>query len=375
LNEGEPGRKIPRTIVVVPGLASQLGGDSVLRGGPKTFPKMAEMGRITRISALPEVETPEGLYLGMHPDEVQIAQGPLTVAALGADPPDRSTQFHLSLLTFADGTLQIPSVVPNEAELRVILEQGAKLNTKTLTLVEGEELDHGLVWEGLGDIYTVGPKEAAGKGIRENLPQGDAEPLLRRYIDDSINLLDELELNQRRIEEGLAPINLLWPWGQGVRPRVPNLALRRGEPAIVQSEELRMVGLTRLVGYRHTDRKAYRAGINLDLTKIASLAMTSPLLFVVVSGPARMRAEGLLDELEWFTREMDEKFFSPLFEVTLREKRRLLLVSPSQEGQGLSLLIDHEQTSSNIYPFDERSLDESAVGTSDLSTLIQGAIA
>src|SRR5579864_8245995 len=107
---------------------------------------MAELGRLFRVTALPLVETPEALYLGMRPEEGQLRQGPLTVAALGADPPDRSTHFHLSLMSFDDGIARLPKVDIASEEQQKVIELTKKLNTKTLTIVEGEGLDHGLVW-------------------------------------------------------------------------------------------------------------------------------------------------------------------------------------------------------------------------------------
>src|SRR4051812_26415208 len=127
-----------RIVVIVPEL---LGEPSVLRQKLPALQPMAELGRLFKLQSMPPVETPEALYLGLNPDQGQLRQGPLTVSALGADPPERSTHFHLSLMSLEDGVARIPKVEIAPEEQREIMSLAKKLNTKSLTVVEGEGLD------------------------------------------------------------------------------------------------------------------------------------------------------------------------------------------------------------------------------------------
>ncbi len=324
---------------------------------------MAELGEVQKVPALGPIETPEAAYLGMRPEEAQIPQGPLTVAALGADPPERSTHFHLSLMGFQDGEVRQSSLLLSSEELRTVLDHVPRLNTKTLTFVEGEDRDHGLVWEGLGDMRTIPPDEADGKPIKTVLPEGDAESILRRYIDDSTNLLGELELNEKRLDEGLPPLNLLWPWGEGVRLHVPNLALRRGEPSLVVSDSMRMQGLVRLAGYRHVDRALFRKGMNFSLSGAAGKAKAETSTIIVLSAPAQLRNDEKMEELEWFARQMTDELLSPLWDLSQKEPLRLLLVAPALGHTGLSLRFESGKSHGNRFPFDERALEEREVDT------------
>ena len=219
-----------RIVLVVPGLFDSL-GESVLRSLPTQFARLVSRSQVLRIAEPPKVESPEAFVLGMPPGAGQLRQGPLTISALGADPPDRSTHFHVSVGALVEGQVIVPSSGPTPDELKVIVEAGKRLNTKLLTFVAGSGLDHGLVWEKEGDLATTPPPTS----YAESRPEGDGESLLRRFIEDSINLLSEQEFNIRRIDAGVAPLNILWPWGHGVRRPVPNLALRRGGPAMVLS--------------------------------------------------------------------------------------------------------------------------------------------
>ena len=301
----------------------------------------------------PEVETPEALVLGLAPGEGQLRPGPLLVSAFGADPPERSTHFHLSLLQSVDGRASDSTLEVSDEELREVLEAAKKLNTKTLTLVAGEGRDHGLVWEGLGDMRTHGLQELAEKPVRQCLPEGDPEVMLRRYIDDSINLLSELELNVRRAGEELPLLNLLWPWGEGIRLRVPNLALRRGGPAWVVSESLRLQGLARLAGYIHVDRAPLRKGINLNLESVSRTILQRSPALVWIPTFTDLRKKGMLEEAEWFTRRVDDLILTSLadqFDLGA-EPMRLTLVCGSTRGGGLGLEVVSGRVAENPRPF------------------------
>lgn len=359
-----------RTVVIVPGLLATEGSESVLRQRLPALSRLAERGTVSKIAKLPKVETPEALLLGFPPQEAQMAQGPLTVAALGADPPERSTHFHLSLLSLTDGIATAPAYLPGSAESEEIWQHAKRLNTSRLTLLRGRELDHGLVWEGLGDIGTTSAREVEGKPVREHLPQGDADRILRRLIDDSVNILSELELNRRRVDEGVPPLNLLWPWGAGIRLPIPNLTLRRREPAVVESNSLRLSGLTRLAGYRHIQH-----GSIFSMSGEKDWQFPNRNVAIVHFDEAeRLRAEGDLEKIAWFVAELDRQVLgNPSLEGETPHRLTLLLPG-NEEEVGLSLVYDSETEQSNALPFDERLQDERKVPTRDLWTLVEAGV-
>jgi 2,3-bisphosphoglycerate-independent phosphoglycerate mutase len=360
-----------RVVFVVPEWLSADADDSLLRQHLPTLQAMAELGTLTKLSPQPPVETPESLWLGLPPDMIRLAQGPLTISALGADPPERSTHFHASLMSFEDGVARRVTVQVPDDQVAVITRHAERLNTKALTFVAGEGLDHGLVWEALGDLGTTPPADVDGKPVRDHLPEGDADRPLRLFIDDSINLLSELELNQERTDQGLPLLNLLWPWGHGVRKPVPNLALRRGEPATVLSSSMRMQGLTRLVGYRHGDRHSFGRGLGVKLEHLAGEALKSDLAFVVLDFIPTLREREKLEEANWLTREIDRRFLTPIFESALKSPTRISVVAPSIKSTGLAVSFATGQQGANTIPFDERAREERSLPTRDAWSVIE----
>lgn len=374
-----------RTVLIVPGLLSEPESESYLRQKLPARSVLSEIGAMRKVASIPGSETPEAMVLGLGPDHVKLRQGPLTVSALGFDPPERSTHFHLSLMSFDDGIASTPVLMPLPAEVELILSAAKRLDTKLLTVLKGEELNHGLVWESVGDLGTTPASVVNGFPMTQHLPEGDGEVALRRFIDDSINLLSSLELNERRMDEGLTPFNLLWPWGHGVRTAVPNLALRRGEPAFVESASMRLAGLTRLAGYRHGDRNAFGSGLSTKLRAIAGRVVGRDLTVVYIDVAADLRAQHKPEELDWFIRELDRELLQPLLDDHLKTPSRLVLIAPGPISPdesiamppspiGLALSSETGVRSSNIYPFDERSLEEKSIPTNDLWTLVEAGI-
>jgi len=363
---------VRRLVVVVPELLSL--DEPVLDRGLPSISLLAERSILYRLAQLEPVETPEARLLGLRPSEAELRQGPLTISALGADPPPRSLHFHLSLASLYEDVIRQPEPGPGEEEVRTIVEVATKLNTRLLTLVAGSGVDHGLVWEALGDLETDPISSVVGCPIHEHLPRGDGEPMLRQYIDDSVNLLGELDLNRRRIDEGQMPLNLLWPWGHGERGPIPNLALRRGGPATVISSSLRLAGLTRLAGYRHLDVAWLGSGLQTRLREAAARLLDESNAVLVLHSLETFRAAGELDEAAYFARQLDSELLAPVLAQAADEPVRLLFAAPSSNHDGLAVQFDSKSPGDSIYPFDERSIDEERLPRIDLESVIAATL-
>jgi 2,3-bisphosphoglycerate-independent phosphoglycerate mutase len=373
------------TLIIPQALALQEERSVLLQGLPNLI-RMAELGIVERLAPMNPLGTPEAAWLGIDPARIELAQGPLVVGALGADPPPFSTQFHLSLLSVVEDKILVESRRLPAEQVRQVLEVGRRLETKSLKIVEGEGRDHGLVWEnGSLDLFTRSPAEAAGKALRQCLPEGDGEPMLRQFIDDSVNLLSELELNQERVDQDLPPINLLWPWGHGFLRPVPNLLLKRGERVQVESASLRIEGLTRLAKLAHGNRHAFGHGVNTRWGYLrASVEMHEPVL-CIVEAFAELRRIDRLEEGKWLVNEMDKLLLGPLLEEALLQPTRLSVLMPGgatdsspapadASPYGLALTVETPSIGSGTLPLDERSLEEARLPTRDAWQVVEESL-
>ena len=320
--------------------------------------------------------TPESAWLGMDPSRVVLQDGPLTVAGLGADPPSGSVHFHLSLMSL-DGAVarELPVRVP-PSHLSVVLSAASKLNTKWLTVVKGEDIDHGLVWEeGSLDLGVAPAFSVNGNSMREYLPEGDGEIGLRRFIDDSVNLLSELPVNYERAEEGLPPLNLLWPWGPGFRETVPNLGLRRGAICWVESSSLRLRGLARLAGYRHGNRGLFGRGVRVNFDYLMDSILRHDCMIVVIDAFSTLRSPERADQMEWLMNTIDKEVLQPLWDWSRDGRLRLCLVAPGYDySLGLGLSFDSAMARSNIVPFHERALEEKSLALEEVWRFVDEAL-
>jgi len=362
-----------RLVIVAPHLVAAEGHDQFLRPLPAAMRQMVEQAQVFRLQPMPPQPTPESAFLGLAPGDVRLARGPLTVAALRRDPPSDSVQFHLSLMSVDEAGLaaSVPTPLPAE-DVRLAMEAAQRLDTSRLTVLLGEQTDHALVWEkGSLDLGTTPPSEVAGQPIHQHLPEGDGETLLRRFIDDSVNLLDGLELNRRREGDGLPKLNLLWPWGFGFRTAVPNLALRRGEIVTVHSASLRLEGLCRLVGYQHTPRMGFSRGLFAAGAALRGIRPDKSLHLVLLPGFDEVQAHGRVDEGAWAL-DMVSRELLDHWSGTAEHPTEVLFLapggavspeaSPSQASeQGLGFIYRSWSPASTGFPFDDRVFDDPRV--------------
>lgn len=346
-----------RTVLILPGLAGE--GESILRDPPAALRPVVESGQVGRLSAPVPAQVPEAAAFGVSPETIDLAPGPIAVAALGVDPPERSVHFHLSLLSLdASGALALPKSAP-PGDAAQLLEAARRLDTERLKIVPGIGLDHGLVWEdGSIDLGCTTPVDGQGRPLEQVLPEGDGERMLRRFIFDSVEVLSACEANRRREDEGLAPLNLLWPWGPGFRNRTPNLALRRGEPALLVSGSFRMAGLARLFGDRCEPLSAFGAGMGLRLGDLRERLAKAQLGVFAWEAFAVLRERARYEEAAHLLQRLADEMIEPLErDATPEAPVRIAIASPGSDG-GLTLLWDSLRPGRNAVPFDERAAEE-----------------
>ncbi len=300
-------------------------------------------------------ESFDALLLG-HRD-LALDQGPLTVAALGVNPPERSIHFHVSLLSKTDETVSSAAKAPSAEESKSLVEQLKRLSTKNLTVVIGAGVDHGLVSEQRMETLTTRPSALIANGIRASLPEGDGEGELRRLIDDSVNLLSEQEFNARRIDLGIAPINLAWPWGQGERPKVTNQALALGRPWRVVGNSLALRGLARLSGFRTEPL----GGSFRDAIVSATKEPATLMVFDFSSFDP--------EEMEKTVADLSEQFLTPLIDWQRDQKSPLTMVATNRSGHGIVATFAGGNERDH-FPFDERAFTEKRVEWIQLAQLL-----
>ncbi len=337
--------------------------DSILRSKLPHFAQITEESEIFHISASERCAVPEAAVLGLPPGSVNLSDGALTVACLHAEPPARSVHFQVNLLSCdLDGVVTRDLQRVTHGELEEVWKVAKRLETSQLTLLPmtGTSIA-GLVWEqGSLDLGTASASEMDQKNLRKSLPEGDGDVLLTRFIDDSVNLLTDLDLNKRRVDEGLPPLNLLWPWGHGFRSAMPNLPLRRGQVARFTSDSIRLGGLAWLCQYPHTVRESGRALLAINPEELlAARRMMEPTV-VILETVKVLRGHNRLEEAMWWIRQLDT-VIEPWLRNEKGERHQITLLFPGDSlasPVGLGVHFDPQNRLTNHIPLDERALEE-----------------
>ncbi len=343
---------------------------------------LARKGRVGSV-----LTVPEGMYpgsdvanmslLGYPPAEHYTGRGPLEAAALQVPLGERDVACRCSLVT-TDGETMLDyssgHVSTEEArELMALVQQ--KLGSRRFAFFPGVQYRHILRWtDGSTDVKTTPPHDIQNKPLGPHLPVGDGEDLLRGLVFDSLELLDGHPVNRRRRDEGKAPANTCWPWGQGRATVLTSFSSVRGkEGAVITAVDL-LRGLGRCAGMRIVEVPGATGYIDTNYRGkaeygLAALDAGADFLFLHVEAPDESGHEGNIDHKLQSIEDIDAKVVGPLLDgFKQRGTRFRLLVAPDhatpialrthRSGPVPFLLYDSTRETEGRLPYDERALED-----------------
>lgn len=364
-----------RLVLVVPGLFGEPGNPPSAGLDRGVWRWLIERSTIRKVMSLAEFETPEWAALGVNPEGKRVPGGPILISAMKLEPPPRDVLFQMTLMSLSDGVASQIESLPSESEIFHIGQAAKKLETSALKIAWWKNLNHGLVWaNGSLDLGVKSPDQAVGKQLSAVLPEGDGEPLLRQFIDDSVNLLSDLELNHIRREEGQPELNLLLPWDFGLRPDVPNLAIQRGEVRKIMSSQWRVAGLARWIGDQPVLNDQFRQGMHPNWAvmsrELSDLAVPTS---VWVTELLALRSLQRLDEIEYSVGKLASEFLEPLLDNP-DDLLRLAIIAPGVGGTGLTLSYESWSPLPNSVPFDERALEDRRLSEGTVWAIVESTL-
>ncbi len=294
--------------------------------------------------------------LGLTVADRALPSGPVLAAAFKVHPPDRSTVFHLSVMSVGnDGTVAaLPPHVLTDQDSAALTESFHRLASKRLVPVQGQGLDHLLVWEeGSIDLHCHKPQDVVGHPWHARLPEGDGEPVLRQFIEDSLDLLDTHHVNRRLADQGLPKANLLWPHSFGFPLRLTNLPLKWGRTVSLTSQDLVVQGIGRLAGLKIADQYSLLPGaiVHIPAPPATTADPDSDLYAYTAEKTAALTATAV-------TRHLPPEPSATAF---------LLVV---QGDPGLALVSHPANPPTNTFPFDPRVFDDTRLPTMTLPDLV-----
>ena len=278
--------------------------------------------------------------MGYDPQKYYTGRGPLEAASIGADLADGEVAFRCNFINEEDGLL-------------------AGFNADHITTEEASELIEALnqAFYRFGKFYlgtsyrnlfifknnrskslkSTPPHDVVGEPISDHLikPANDENAIIiNNIIKESPKVLKNHPVNLKRIEKGKKPANMIWLWGQGVKPQMTPFIEEYGlKGATITGVDLIKgigvyLGLTNIyvpgaTGYYDTDYcgKAKNALKALE---------EHDLVFIHVEAPDEAAHAG----------DVDEKI-KAIERIDLRILGKLLDNLPVFDDYSLSILPDH----------------------------------
>jgi 2,3-bisphosphoglycerate-independent phosphoglycerate mutase len=164
--------------------------------------------------------------MGYDPRQYYSGRAPLEAANIGVDLGPKDVAFRCNLVSVKNNTMFDFSSghISTEEAKPLIKMLGQKLGDSKIKFYLGTSYRHLVVWQS-GPIKArcVPPHDITGKDISAYLPQGPGHKPLVQLMEDSRFLLEGHEVNRARRQDGHAPANMIWLWGQGLKPQMPTL--------------------------------------------------------------------------------------------------------------------------------------------------------
>lgn len=362
-------------------------------------PNLDDLARKGQVGSV--LTVPEGMYpgsdvanlslLGYNPAKYYTGRGPIEAAALEVPLTPRDVAYRCSLVTTNGETMLDYSsghVTTEEARVLMQLVQ-EKFGSRRFAFFPGVQYRHILRWtDGSLDVKTTPPHDIQDKPLEPHLPKGDGENELRGLIFDSLDLLDSHEINRRRRDEGKAPANTLWPWGQGLPMTLPSFFGERGlTGAVITAVDL-LRGLGRCAGLKVVEVPGATGYIDTNYRGKAEYGIATlfnddiDFLFLHVESPDESGHEGNIDHKIRSIEDIDRLVVGPLLSGFQQRKQPFrLLVAPDhatpialrthRSGPVPFLLYDSANEGSSTLPFDERALEETRLVVEEGHRLIE----
>ncbi len=209
------------------------------------FAKEARMGMVSFIPHAVEVSPAAAIMsvLGYDPAEFYTGLAPLEARALGIKADDRELVFRCDFVTVSEEEMIDPVAgLISTKESAILLKELKSLEGKGLKILEGSGyknfllVDEAKLVDEWDELECAEPSLIRNEKYIKHFPKGkNAEPLAL-FMKKSREILEFHEINRVRIDLKENPANMLWLWGQGKNPKIPDFYTRSGKRGAVSSE-------------------------------------------------------------------------------------------------------------------------------------------
>ncbi len=238
-----------------------LGGKTPLEVADlKNMYSLAHSGVVGRVRTVPKGFKPSSdvanlFILGYNPKIYYTGRGPLEAANMGVDLGPKDVAFRCNLITEVDGKLFDYSAGHiSTKESKILLEYlDTHLGNEEIKFYPGVSYRHLMVVrngvdKGLDKLKYFAPHDIIGKLLKKHYPSGKNAGFVIDLMRRSANVLSKHEINSVRVDLKENPANMIWLWGQGVKPSMDLFESKFGlNGAVISAVDL-IKGIGRCLG-------------------------------------------------------------------------------------------------------------------------------
>ena len=162
---------------------------------------------------------------GYDPRKYYTGRAPLEAAAQSIPLKADDVAFRCNTVTVDKGVLADYAAGHIETQESTLLIKtiNERLAKHGMTFYPGVSYRHLAVISGKDYAKTTctPPHDISGKPIQPHLPTGPGAELVRRVMEESVEVLREHPVNANRLKMGKSPATMLWFWGQGTAASFP----------------------------------------------------------------------------------------------------------------------------------------------------------
>ncbi|KZX15525.1 cofactor-independent phosphoglycerate mutase [Methanobrevibacter curvatus] len=210
--------------------------------------KLTKEGKTGLVSNVPEGFSPGSdvanmSIFGYDPKKYYTGRGPLEAGSMGIDLKDGDVAFRANLITEENGVLldfNAGHISSEEAailieDLNTYFKNNFNKNNFNKDVLNKSKFN-GKFYNGisyrhlfvinnkeLSDLNTAPPHDIVGEKIADYINWNDeSSKIIKDIMEMSKDFLKNHPINKERVEKGKKPANMVWLWGQGLKPSLPN---------------------------------------------------------------------------------------------------------------------------------------------------------
>lgn len=190
---------------------------------------------------------------GYNPKKIYTGRGPLEAESLGVKLKDGQVAFRCNLVTVRNGLMEdfTAGHISNREAKPLIEMLNKKLGRKSIKFHLGLSYRHVCVIDkylGVEKTICTPPHDIIGRDIEKYLPYGTGNELVNYLMSESIMHLLEHKVNLKRIKKKIRPANMIWLWGQGIKPKIDKFKKKFKLKASVITAVHLLKGLGKILG-------------------------------------------------------------------------------------------------------------------------------